>query len=263
VTILDEILEYKRGEVARALEETPREAMRERALAIEDPPRGFRHALAVGEPPRVIAELKRRSPSKGLIREDFDPVELARSYAAGGAAALSVLTDEHFFGGHLDHLTRVRGAVQLPLLRKDFVIDSYQIDQARVAGADAILLIVSALKPDALASLHGHARTLGLDVLVEIHAEVDLAAALEIDADLIGVNNRNLATFEVDLGVTERRAKALPADRDVLLVAESGISGPDAIARLERAGAKAFLVGESLMREADVGLALTKLRRIQ
>jgi len=263
MTILDEILEYKRGEVERDVAATPRDIMRERAVAAPQEPRGFRRALAQAEAPAVIAEIKRRSPSKGLIREDFDPVELARSYARGGAAALSVLTDEHFFGGHLDFLVRVRDAVALPVLRKDFVIDPYQIDQARSAGADAVLLIVSVLAPKAIGELHGHARSLGLDVLVEVHEDHELDIALEIGADLIGVNNRDLGTFEVDLAVSERQAARLPNDCGVLLVAESGIDGPASIERLTRAGAKGFLVGEWLMRQDDVGQALANLRRIQ
>jgi len=263
VTILDEILEYKRGEVDRDVAATPRDVMHERALSAPEQPRGLRRALAQGEPPAVIAEIKRRSPSKGLIREDFDPVALAQGYARGGAAALSVLTDEHYFGGHLDFLPRVREAVALPLLRKDFVIDSYQIDQARSAGADAVLLIVSALAPEAIGELHGHALSLGLDVLVEVHEDHELDIALEIGADLIGVNNRDLKTFQVDLAVSERQAARLPRDCGVLLVAESGIDGPASIERLTRAGAKGFLVGEWLMRQDDVGQALANLRRTE
>jgi indole-3-glycerol phosphate synthase len=237
--------------------------MRERARAVADAPRGFLRALQSAPAPAIIAEIKRRSPSKGVIRADFEPVGLARDYLRGGAAALSVLTDEHFFGGRLEFLHSVREAVDLPLLRKDFVIDPYQIDEARVAGADAVLLIVAALAPDVLKQLHERARGLSLDVLVEVHDEPELEIALGVGARLIGVNNRDLRTFEVDLGTTERLAGALPPGADVLLVAESGIAGPEEIERLTGAGAGAFLVGESLMRETDVGLALEKLRRIQ
>jgi indole-3-glycerol phosphate synthase len=261
MTILDEILDRKRDEVARAKQVTSAEQMRARALAVEEPTRGFIRALRESPAPAVIAELKRRSPSKGLIRADFDPVQLARDYARGGAAALSVLTDEHYFGGDLDYLTRVRAAVTLPLLRKDFVVDAYQIDEARVAGADAVLLIVAALEASELAELNDHARELDLDVLVEVHDEAELEIALGVEARLIGVNNRDLRSFEVDLGVTERLARQLPAGGEHLLVAESGIDGPGAVSRLEKAGAKAFLVGESLMRERDVTLALELLRR--
>jgi indole-3-glycerol phosphate synthase len=219
-------------------------------------PRGFRRAL-LGRGPRVIAELKRRSPSKGEIRPDFDPVAIALAYQSGGAAALSVLTDERYFGGSLAVLEAVRAATALPLLRKDFVIDAYQIDEARVAGADAVLLIVAALAPGALAPLYEYARSLGLDVLVEVHDEAELDIAKGIGADLIGINNRDLETFVTDLAVTERLAKRVP--QGALVVAESGIFGPEDVARLARAGASAFLVGESLMREADPGLALRRL----
>jgi indole-3-glycerol phosphate synthase len=261
VTILAEILEHKRAEVERDVAATPRDVMRQRAQAVQDEPRGFRRALANGEPPAVIAEIKRRSPSKGLIRSDFDPVKLARSYAEGGAAALSVLTDEHYFGGHLDFLAQVRDAVGLPLLRKDFVIDAYQIDQARSAGADAVLLIVSALAPAAIDELYAHAKSLGLDVVVEVHEDHELELALDVGADLIGVNNRDLKTFEVDLSTTERLAARLPSDRDIILVAESGIGSYADVKRLDAAGAGAFLVGESLMREPDPGKALEALRK--
>jgi indole-3-glycerol phosphate synthase len=263
MTILAEILAYKRGEVDRARGTLDPDAMRERARAVREPTRGFAQALARAPAPAVIAEIKRRSPTKGVIRMDFEPVALARDYQRGGAAALSVLTDEHFFGGCLEYLRRVREAVELPLLRKDFVIDAYQIDEARAAGADAVLLIVAALEADLLKQLYDQARSLALDVLVEVNDESELEIALGVGARLIGVNNRDLRTFDVDLGTTERLARAMPPGADVLLVAESGIGGPEQIERLSGAGASAFLVGESLMREPDVGLALEKLRRIQ
>ena len=180
----------------------------------------------------------------------------AREYASGGAAALSVLTDETYFGGHLDYLARVREAVSLPLLRKDFTIDGYQIDEARVAGADAILLIVSILAGDQLVELSERARALGLDVLVEVKDEPELQMALEAGADLVGVNNRDLRTFEVDLGTTARLARRISSGTDLLLVSESGIEGPDDLQQLARAGAGAFLVGESLMRQPDLVDAL-------
>jgi indole-3-glycerol phosphate synthase len=255
MTILDEILANKRVELDAARLRVEPAALARRAAALP-PPRGFRRAL-LGPGPRVIAELKRRSPSRGVIRADFDPVAIARSYEAGGAAALSVLTDERFFGGSLAVFEAVRAASELPLLRKDFVIDPYQLDEARVAGADAVLLIVAALAPAALARLFEHARGLGLDVLVEVHDEAELDAAKGIGADLIGINNRDLRSFVTDLAVTERLAKRVP--QGALVVAESGIFGPEDVARLARAGASAFLVGESLMREADPGLALRRL----
>jgi len=255
VTILDEILAHKRVELEQARRRVPPAELARRAAA-QPPARGFRRAL-LGPGPRVIAELKRRSPSKGEIRRDFDPVAIAKAYQAAGAAALSVLTDERFFGGSLAVLEAVRAATPLPLLRKDFVIDAYQIDEARAAGADAVLLIVAALAPAELERLHAHAVGLGLDVLVEVHDEAELDAAKGVGADLIGINNRDLRTFVTDLGVTERLARRVP--QGALVVAESGISGPEDVARLQRAGASAFLVGESLMREPDPGLALRRL----
>jgi indole-3-glycerol phosphate synthase len=258
VTVLDEILAHKREEIAAAKARLAPEALAARARAMAEPTRGFRRALLAGGPnPRVIAELKRRSPSKGEIRRDFDPVAIARAYEAGGAAALSVLTDERYFGGSLAVLESVRRATRLPLLRKDFVLDAYQIDEARVAGADAVLLIVAALPAAEIGRLREHAASLGLDVLVEVHDEAELDVAKGAGADLIGINNRDLRTFHTDLAVTERLAPRVP--EGALVVAESGIFGREDVARLQRAGAAAFLVGESLMREADPGLALRRL----
>ncbi len=263
MTILAEILEKKRSEVMEARNRVSIAEMRARAEAITESPRGFYSALVNAQAPAVIAEIKRRSPSRGLIREDFDPVDLAQAYARGGAAALSVLTDESFFGGDLAYLRQVREATTLPILRKDFIVDGYQLDEARVAGADAVLLIVAALDSSELAELHGRGLELGLDVLVEVHNEEELERALACGTRFVGVNNRDLATFDVDLAVTERLAAALPQSQDRLLVAESGIHHNEDIARLQRAGAGAFLVGESLMRQADVALALDELRRTQ
>ena len=266
MSILDEILERKAGEVEAAKARVSAAEMRERALAVSDPTRGFRRALSESDAPAIIAEVKRRSPSKGEIRKDFEPVSCAQAYASGGAAALSVLTDEHYFGGHLDFLAKIRAEVSQPLLRKDFTIDSYQIDEARAAGADAILLIAGALPEDSMPELAVHARALGLDVLVEVNREAELDRALAMDADLIGINNRNLEIFETDLATTERLAHLLAErkpgalDREVLLVSESGIRNRSDIDRLERAGARAFLVGESLMRESDLSRALRTLR---
>jgi indole-3-glycerol phosphate synthase len=207
--------------------------------------------------------VKRRSPSRGEIRSDFDPVTIATAYVDAGAAAISVLTDEHHFGGHLEHLEAVRAATPVPVLRKDFIVDSYQIDEAVAHGADAVLLIVAAFPgasgEDELRALRHYALGRGIDVLVEVHHEGELATALRLGADLVGINNRNLATFEVDLATTERLAAGIP--EGVVLVAESGIFTNDDIQRLERCGASAFLVGEALMREPDVGSALRKLRR--
>jgi len=259
MTILDEILDRKRQEVADAKARLGARDLARRARACTLPPRGFRSALLSMQGIAVIAEVKRRSPSKGLIRPDFDPVEIARAYARGGAACISVLTDSHYFGGSLESLAKIRSAVDQPLLCKDFMIDTYQIDAARVAGADAILLIVAALDQDRLKDLQSCAVGLGLDVLVEVHDESELDRALAIGADLIGVNNRDLKTFEVDLANTERLASRLSPSAEIVLVAESGIATFEDVKRLERAGASGFLVGESLMRQPDPGKALEAL----
>jgi indole-3-glycerol phosphate synthase len=258
MAILDEILEHKRQEVAEAKQRCSPDRMAERARRSRERVRGFRQALVNGSGARVIAEIKRRSPSKGEIRAHFDPVACARSYAEAGAAAISVLTDERYFGGRLEFLEAVRSAVNLPLLRKDFVVDSYQIDEGRVSGADAVLLIVAALSRTELERHRQQAVSLGLDALVEVHDEEELETALAAGADLIGINNRDLRSFETDLTVTERLAPRVPVT--ALIVAESGIFSHEQIRRLEGVGVHAFLVGESLMREADVGLALRRLR---
>jgi indole-3-glycerol phosphate synthase len=254
--ILDEILRHKRLELERA-----RAGQRERPerRGQTPAPRGFTRALREAPAPRIIAELKRRSPSRGEIRPDFDPVGCARAYAEGGAAALSVLTDEHFFGGHLSYLEKVRAAVDLPLLRKDFVIDPWQIEESLLAGADAVLLIAAALAPKDLRALLACASAQGLESLVEVHDEVELAAACDAGATLVGINNRDLRTFATDLAVTERLAPQVPSS--MLVVAESGIFSHSDLARLGRAGAQAFLVGESLMRQPDLAVALRTLRR--
>ena len=258
--ILDRILDTKRRELDAARTRVSPDALARSAEAAALPVRDFRAAVRSGPAPRVIAELKRRSPSKGEIRPDFDPLACARAYAAGGAAAISVLTDADYFGGSLEILERVRGEVAQPLLRKDFLIDAYQVDEARLAGADAVLLIVAALAPERLSELQSRARALGLASLVEVHDEAELEVALAAGAELIGINNRDLRSFQTDLAVTERLAPRVP--EDVTLVAESGIFTPEDVARLSRAGAHAFLVGESLMREDDVARALEQLRRI-
>lgn len=263
VTILDEILDHKRGEVAAAKQRVGAVEMARQAKECTEPIRGFRRALVEAARPRVIAEIKRRSPSKGEIRTDFDPVICAKAYEESGAAAISVLTDAHYFGGDLGYLEKVRNTVSLPILRKDFVVDSYQIDEARIHGADAVLLIVGAFPGEdaveKLTQLRQRATRLGLDTLMEIKDEAELETALDCGADLLGVNNRDLRTFEVDLGVSERLCARAPAS--VLVVSESGISAPTDIARLELAGAQAFLVGGALMKEPDIGAALRRLRR--
>ena len=260
MTILDDILDRKRIEVADAKNRLDAAALALEAKDCARAPLGFRQAIQSSDGVAVIAEVKRRSPSKGLIREDFDAVSIARAYVDADASCISVLTDEHYFGGSLDDLKRVREAVDIPLLRKDFVVDAMQIDEARLAGADAVLLIVAALAVDQLGALHDHARSIGLDVLVEVHRDEELDRALAIGSKLVGVNNRDLRTFDIDLATTERLAARL-GDSDVVLISESGIKNNEDVARLERAGASGFLVGESLMRQPDPGAALRALRR--
>jgi indole-3-glycerol phosphate synthase len=227
-------------------------------------PRSFRHALNGGAQPRVIAECKRRSPSRGVLRRQYDPAAIATSYARAGAAAISVLTEPTFFDGAIEHLSSVRAAVEVPVLRKDFIVTDYQLVEARAAGADAVLLIVAAfdspgpgVKGPGLADLVSHARALDLDALVEVHDESELERAVEAGADIIGVNNRNLRTLEVTLDVTRRLAPRIPSG--IVKVAESGLKTADDITTLATIGYDAFLVGERLMTAADPGAALAGL----
>lgn len=257
--ILARIAAYKLQEVAARKAAAPLRAMEARAAAAT-PPRGFAEALRVSfrpARPALIAEIKKASPSKGLIRADFDPPALARAYAAGGAAGLSVLTDGPSFGGDDAFLAAARAATAVPCLRKDFLLDPWQVAESRAIGADCILVIL-ALVDDALAAdLLSEAARFGMDALVEVHDEVEMARAGALAATLIGVNNRDLRTFAVDLAVTERLAWHAPADS--LLVAESGIFTAADAARCAAAGASAVLVGESLMRQADVRAATEAL----
>ena len=222
-------------------------------------PRGFAAGLraAAASGPAIIAEIKKASPSKGLIRSDFYPATLARTFASAGAAALSVLTDEEFFQGSLDYLRQASDAVTIPCLRKDFILDSFQVLEARAAGADAILLIVSAHDDDTLSDLRDEAHTLNLDVLCETHDRAELDRAIALGFDLIGVNSRDLRTFAVDTNRLIELAQSMP--NNVLKVAESGIRTAEDIARLQQAGYDAFLVGEALMRQPDPAAALALL----
>jgi indole-3-glycerol phosphate synthase len=261
-TILDQIVATKRDEIARAKAAVPIERLRDE-LPDAPPVRDFFAALStrrVSEGPstiRLIAEVKKASPSKGIIRADFDPVAIARTYEAAGASCLSVLTDKHYFQGSLDYLRQIRAAVGIPILRKDFILDTYQLVEARAAGADAVLLIAECLDDCNLRKLHNEALELGLTPLVEFYEPANLPRVLEAGATLIGVNNRDLRTFAVDLDHTIRLRGQVP--NDCLLVAESGIHTRGDVLRLQEAGIDAMLVGESLMREPDIAAAVRRL----
>jgi len=254
--ILDDILAHKRDEVAHRRQTVPASVLRDQPL-YHEARRGFRAALDRAQAPAVIAELKRASPSRGVIRADYEPVAHARSYAAAGATCCSVLTDERFFQGSLDHLRAARAAVALPCLRKDFLVDPYQVDEARAAGADAVLVIAAAGMRPLGEELLAAAETAGLDVLVEVHDERELEWANAVGARLIGINNRDLTTFVTSLATTERLAPL--AHAGALVVAESGIRTPADVARMRAAGARALLVGEALMDRPDPGAALEEL----
>ena len=259
MTVLDEILAHKRAEVSERKRRRSLEALRARATAAP-PTRGFTAAInttvAAGQP-AVIAEIKKASPSKGVIREHFQPREIATSYAAAHATCLSVLTDEAYFAGHDDYLVAAREATNLPALRKDFTVDEYQLFEARALGADCVLLIVAALEPTELKDLFQAAVGLGLDVLVEVHDRPELDAALALDPHLLGINNRNLKTFETSLETTYSLLDVIPAG--VQVVTESGIRTREDVTNMRANGVHAFLVGEAFMRATDPGAALREL----
>ncbi|NNU17727.1 indole-3-glycerol phosphate synthase TrpC [Parvularcula sp. ZS-1/3] len=255
-TVLDKIIAYKKDEVAAAKERAHLSTVEERARGYT--PRGFAAALEAKAAAGVgiIAEVKRASPSKGLIREDFRPAELAASLERGGAACLSVLTDRPSFQGHIDFLTQARSATTIPLLRKDFMVDPYQVPEARAAGGDAILLILAALDDGLARELRDEAKRWDLDVLAEVHDEEELERAMRLEPELLGVNNRDLRTFETDIQTTPRLAAKAGG---TAIVSESGVDGADAMRTLSAAGIRRFLIGEHLMRASDPGVALEEL----
>ena len=260
--ILNRIVAVKHQEVAAAQALLPLAALRAQAQSsvANDPPRGFAAALRAkiaAASPAVIAEVKKASPSKGVLREHFVPAEIAASYARHGAAALSVLTDARFFQGSAEFLRQARAACDLPVLRKDFIVDAYQVFEARAMGADAILLIAACLGDAQMADLEAQALALGMDVLVEVHDGDELDRALKLETPLLGINNRNLRTFEVTLDTTLGLLARVPADR--LLVTESGILALADVQRMRAAQVNAFLVGEAFMRADDPGVALAAL----
>jgi indole-3-glycerol phosphate synthase len=255
-TILDEIVAAKRQEIARAKAARP-EAELLRALDAAPPVRNFFSALAAPGPIRLIAEVKKASPSKGVIRADFQPVEIARTYEQHGASCLSVLTDEPYFQGSLDYLRAVRAQSSIPVLRKDFILDPYQVVEARVAGADAVLLIAECLDDCHLRSLFNRIVELGMTPLVELYEPQNLRRVFDAGATLIGINNRDLRTFQVDLDHTIRMRERIPDE--CVVVGESGIRTRADVLRLQAAGVDAILVGESLMSEPDIGAAVDEL----
>ena len=248
--ILDTIVAHKREELRRDRERAPLQTLKSQIPDLS-PTRDFGATLAVPGAVHLIAEVKRKSPSKGIIREDFDPLEIAKTYAQNGASAISVLTDHRFFGGDLTYLSTICNAVDLPLLRKDFTIDEYHIYQARAAGADAILLIVAILSPEQLQGFIEIARRLHLAALVEVHTQAELEIALDVGAEIIGINNRDLKTFHTDIATSFHLRKSIPEDK--IVVSESGIYTRKDVVKLGEAGMNAILVGESLMRSADIG----------
>ena len=259
--ILQRILARKREELEAARAEVPLAEMRRRAAAAP-PPRDFvgalRAKIAAGRP-AVIAEIKKASPSRGLLRADFDPAAIARGYEAGGAACLSVLTDRDFFQGAHVHLAQARSACSLPVLRKDFITEPYQVHESRALGADCILLIAAALARQDMQGLEASARSLGMAVLVEVHDAEELDAALSLDTPLLGINNRNLRSFHTTLQTTLDLLPRVPAGR--IVVAESGIAGGAEVSMLLRRGVPAFLIGEALMRAPDPGVALQEFTK--
>ena len=260
--ILTKIVAVKREEIAASMAQKPLAAMRfdaESRVLTRDFVGALKSKIAAGQP-AVIAEVKKASPSKGVLRTDFIPADIAQSYAEFDAACLSVLTDKDFFQGSVDYLKQARASCSLPVLRKDFMIDPYQIYESRVMGADCILLIAACLDDAQMKAMEALAFSLDMAVLVEVHDEAELERALKLKTPLIGINNRNLKTFEVSLDTTLRMISKVPADR--ILVTESGIATPADVQRLRAAGVNAFLIGEAFMRAEDPGVALAQLFKV-
>jgi indole-3-glycerol phosphate synthase len=256
MTILDKIYQHKLLEVSESKKRIPVEAL-EKDIQKKQEKKSFSRALKSDVNISIIAEIKKASPSLGIIREDFNPIEIARLYEAGGAAAISVLTDEKFFQGSLSYLTAVKKSVNLPVLRKDFIIDPYQIYEARYAGADAILLIAALLSKEEIQRFLDLAEELKMDCLVEVHSETELQKVLQTSANIIGINNRNLATFKTDLETTRRLKPMIPAEK--IIVSESGIKSRAEIVKLFKMGINAILVGETLMKSDDIPAMLHEL----
>ena len=252
---LTDIINYKRVELEERKKKIPFQTINSQLQYVK-PPIGFKKALS-GDGVKIIAEVKKASPSKGVIREDFDHIAIAENYEKAGASAISVLTDSHFFQGDIEYLNQIRHVVDLPLLRKDFIIDEYQVVEARVYSADAILLIAAVLSEKELKHLYDLSQTLGMDVLVEVHDKKDLKKALNMGAGIIGINNRDLKKFKTDINTTIALAKGIPEDR--IIVSESGINSKDDIDFLTKGGVHTFLIGEALMREEDPGEKLREL----
>jgi indole-3-glycerol phosphate synthase len=255
--LLAAIVAATRRSVEVRADSLPLAKMEQRAFAVEPRRQAFKTSLTREGRINVIAECKRRSPSRGVLRVDYDPSTIARAYERAGASAISVLTEPAFFDGSLDHLMEVRAATEIPVLRKDFIVDRYQVLEARAAGADAILLIVAAMRPTEVRDLHEIATDAGLDVLVEVHDLLEIQVALEAGASIIGVNNRNLRTLTVDTGISHQAIDSIPDE--VTAVAESGLKTSDDLRRLQAAGYDAFLIGERFMVTSDPGAALGDL----
>ena len=258
--ILDEIIKKTREDVEKRKKDYTEEWLGKSLAYNPYPPRDVKKFLTSTkyEPVRIIAEVKKASPSKGVIREDFDPLAIAQTYSENGANAISVLTEPHWFKGDLEYLTGIRRYVSTPLLRKDFIIDEYQILEALVYGADFILLIAKALSKQELKRLYEYALHLGLEVLVEIHDKEDLTKAMWCGATIIGINHRNLDTFEIDMNLCDKLIPMIPNGK--IIVAESGVSDPETIQRLSAIGADAFLIGEHFMRQDDIGAEVKRLK---